>query len=208
MIGIFGGSFDPIHHGHLRAALEAYQRLQLAEIHFVPCFKHAFTKSLQANASQRLQMVKLAIAGQPGFLVDNREIKQQQISYMSDTVKTMKQDNPQQKLALIIGVDAFLELPQWQHWQRLLNYTSIIVLHRPGYLIPNDSLINQYLAENHCKDKENFIEQKINSIFLLSIPMLEISSTYIRQQIKNKQNLQYLLPNTVNNYIIQEKIYQ
>jgi len=207
MIGIFGGSFDPVHNGHLRAALETYQRLRLEKICFLPCYQHAFSKPLQASASQRLKMLELATIKQPFFCVSDDEIKQQTTSYTIETLKAMKQRQPQEKLALMIGIDAFLELPKWQQWRTLLDYASIIVLHRPGHYLPGNGLIDEYLAEHRCKDKATFINQEIHSIFLLSIPMLEISSTYIRQQIKEQQSVLYLLPQTIVNYINEKNIY-
>lgn len=207
MIGIFGGSFDPIHNGHLRAALETYERLHLERIYFLPCYQHAFSKALTATAKQRLEMVKLAITEQPCFDVDKREIEQAETSYTIKTLKQIAQSFPQKKLALIIGIDTFLELPKWNEWEQLLDYASIVVLHRPGYEITTNSCITTYLLKHQCQNKNIFINQKYNGILLLNIPMLEISSTYIREQIAVGKSPCYLIPTAVNTYIKKKKIY-
>ena len=202
-----GGSFDPIHHGHLRAALESYQRLGLKNITFVPCYRHALAKPLQATAVQRLHMLKLAIAGQSFFSLNECELQQQSTSFMRDTLIQVVNENQQQKFALIFGVDTFVDLQKWKQWQELLNYASIIVLHRPGYSIAKDHRMYTYLNQHRCTDEKAFLSQCNNSILLLSTPLLEISSSYIRQQIKARQNPCYLLPQAVIDYIVQEKIY-
>ena len=207
MIGLFGGSFDPIHYGHLRAAIESYQHLELSKIIFIPCYQHAFAKPLQATAIQRLQMLKLAIAEHSFFSLDERELRRQGTSFMIDTLIQLASENRRQKFALIIGLDTFLGLSKWKQWQQLLNYASIIVLHRPGYTITQNHQMYPYLKQHHCINKKTFRQQHSNSILLLSTPLLQISSSYIRQQIKAIQNPYYLLPKAVIDYIRQERIY-
>jgi nicotinate-nucleotide adenylyltransferase len=208
MIGLFGGSFDPIHNGHLRVALEAQQRLGLSQVRFIPCHTHAFAKPIQATAAQRLAILKLAISGEPHFHVEPHEIEQHNVSYTIDTVITLKHKFPTEKLALLIGVDAFVALPKWHRWQEIIDYASIIVLHRPGYTIPVAGEVIDYLKEHECHDAKTFTEQSPSGIYLLSLPMLEISSTYIRHSIRDGKNAKYLLPDAALNYIHEQKIYQ
>src|SRR3990167_8466433 len=132
MIGIYGGSFDPIHNGHLRAALETCEQLQLQKILFIPCYHHAFNKCLHASSEQRLAMLQLAIQGNSLFTVDDREINQPSTSYTIDTLISLHKEYPKQKFALIIGTDAFLQFHQWHRWREILHYANIIILHRPG----------------------------------------------------------------------------
>ena len=142
MIGVFGGSFDPIHNGHLRAAVEIGEHLQLQQIRFVPCHIHALSKSFHASSSQRIKMLEIALKNQPHFVVDDREMKLEQTSYMVDTLMSLREEYGKDKLGLILGVDTFLQLPKWHRWQEILDYASIIVVQRPGYQLPSDSNIH------------------------------------------------------------------
>lgn len=111
-IGIFGGTFDPIHFGHLRTAYELLQSLRLNEMRFMPAGNPPHREVTVANPEQRLAMVKAATQGQPGFVVDDREIRRAGLSYSVDTMRTLRADFPDHSLSLIVGMDAFLGLPK------------------------------------------------------------------------------------------------
>jgi nicotinate-nucleotide adenylyltransferase len=206
MIGIYGGSFDPIHHGHLRAALEVCERLSLDKLFFVPCFQHPLNKAINAESQHRLAMLQLAIGNCPLFAIDQRELQRNDYSYTIETVESFNTSYPQEKLALIIGADAFLQFQQWHRWTEILDYANIVILHRPGYHLPEGDL-KVYLEQHQCTNSKNFGKTSNNSIIILEMPLLEISSTYIRQQIKSGLSAQYLLPYSVNKYIVANDIY-
>ena len=135
-IGIFGGTFDPIHYGHLRTAFELLQALRLTEVRFMPAGNPPHRESPVANAEVRLQMVMAATEGQHGFLVDDREIRREGPSYSVDTLATLRAEHPDRSLCLIVGMDAFLGLPKWYQWREILQLSHVVVAHRPGWRAP------------------------------------------------------------------------
>ena len=176
MIGIFGGSFDPVHVGHLRAAIEIKERYALKSVYFVPCHHHAFGKNFIASNKHRLAMLKLAIAHDPAFIIDERELNSDKPSYMIDTLLSFKQEFPDEALLLIIGSDNKNDFFKWHRAEEILSVAQVIAVNRDA----------------------------ING----NIPILDISSTYIRDQINAKKNIRYLVPDLVFNYINEHKLYE
>ena len=135
-IGIFGGTFDPVHYGHLRSAWELLQDLRLAEVRFVPSATPPHRDRARAAARLRLKMVETAVAGQPGFTVDAREFEREGPSYTVDTLSEIRAEHVQQSLCLIVGTDAYAGLMTWHRWDEILELAHIIVAHRPGWELP------------------------------------------------------------------------
>ena len=203
-IGIYGGTFDPIHFGHLRPNLELCEIYALDYIRFIPAFLPPHRDKPQTTAQQRLQMVIQAIQDEPCFVLDDREIKRGGSSYMVDTLKSLRQDFPQHPLCLLLGMDAFLGLDRWYHWQELLDYAHIIVSQRP------DTDFNrmqqwpaaiQDLYKAHKADRQSISESLCGTIHLEAVTQLSISATDIRHRVKNKQSIRYLMPESVINLI-------
>jgi nicotinate-nucleotide adenylyltransferase len=132
-MGIFGGTFDPIHYAHLRTAFELQQALRLKEIRFLPAGNPPHRDQPLADAQLRLQMVQLATAGQAGFVVDDREVRKAGPSYSVETLAELRHEYPDRSLCLIVGMDAFLSLPKWHQWRELLLLAHLVVAHRPGW---------------------------------------------------------------------------
>ena len=118
-IGLFGGTFDPIHYGHLRTAFELWQALGLAEVRFMPTGSPPHRDQTHATAEHRLAMVRAAVAGQPAFVVDDREVRRSGVSYSVDTLTELRAEYPDRSLCLLLGMDAFLGLPNWHRWREL-----------------------------------------------------------------------------------------
>ena len=124
-IGLFGGAFDPIHYGHLRTAFELWQALKLTELRFMPTGNPPHRDPLMASAELRLHMVRAAGAGQPAFIVDDREVRRSGISYSVDTLIEMRAEFPDRSLCLLLGMDAFLGLPNWHRWRELFDLAHV-----------------------------------------------------------------------------------
>ena len=206
MIGVFGGSFDPIHFGHLLAAQTCIEQLSLKKLLFVPCHQHPFGKQFSASNQQRLDMLQRAIADNQLLAIDDRELHSEQTSYTFDTLNALAQDYPEQKLAFIIGIDAFANLPSWHRWQEILELAHIIVLPRPGFILPESGELYDYLCQHYCVDPKTLADST-SKIVIIDAPLLEISSSEIRDMFAKKQNPRYLLPNKVLNYIKEQHIY-
>lgn len=205
MIGIYGGTFNPVHYGHLRTALEVRQLFQLQALHLVPCREPPHRQSPDVTAAERLQMLQLAIANTAGFVADDRELQRPGPSYMVDTLKSFRQQMPEQALLLFIGADAFLGLERWYHWQQLFDYAHVVVMMRPGFSIEVTSAFLRQRVLNHA---DGLASQLAGSLFFQVVTQLDISATQIRRMIAVGENPQFLLPDSVINFIQQHKLYQ
>ncbi len=206
-IGILGGTFDPIHFGHLRTALELYQTQELAEVRLVPCYQPVHRKSPVASPKHRLAMVATAIADEPALQVDDCEIKRQGPSYAIDTLETLRTKFPHTPLCLIMGIDALLGFPSWHRWQDILKLAHLIIAHRPQYHLPLTGVVADLLKERLKPHSAALQEGMAGNIVLHPVTPLEISATDIRKQIAAGLNPRYLLPDAVYQYIKQHGVY-
>ena len=209
MIGILGGTFDPVHFGHLRPALEVAQVLKLDEVRFIPCGQPPHREQPVASALQRLSMLRAAIAGYAGFKVDDRELRRDGPSYMVDTLASLQNDFPGQTLCLILGWDAFVHLESWHQWQRLFEMAHIVVTHRPGWSpgqIARQSELGR-LVEQKTVTEDKLSRKQAGYITFIPVTQLDISSTHIRQQLQQGNSVRYLLPGDVEQLILNQNIY-
>jgi len=206
-IGILGGTFDPIHFGHLRTALEIYQALDLAEVRIIPCYQPVHRKLPMADPEQRLAMVKQAIELQPALIVDDCEIRRKSPSYMIDTLEFLNQTIPHTPLCLIMGIDAFLGFPSWQRYEDILNVAHLIIVHRPNYQLPSSGIVAELLKQHLTKNPNDLHTCLAGNIVFHPVTPLEISASDIRRQIATGKDPRYLLPDSVYKYIQQHGIY-
>jgi nicotinate-nucleotide adenylyltransferase len=200
-VGILGGTFDPVHFGHLRMALELYQALDLAEVRLIPCYQPVHRKQPVASPEQRLAMVKQAIHLEPALQVDNCEIKREGPSYTIDTLKQLHHTQKQTPLCLIMGIDALLGFPSWHQWEDILKLAHLVVAHRPHYQLPQTGVVAELLEQRLTSHALDLHQQIGGKILLHPVTALEISSTDIRKQIGLGQNPRFLLPDNVYKYI-------
>jgi len=213
-IGILGGTFDPIHHGHLRLAQEALEQCRLSEVRFLPSGTPPHRAPPLSSSIQRLQMVQLAVQAQPGFTVDDREINRTNKCYSVDTFSELRAElGAQQPLCLILGSDAFLKLHTWHQWQQLFELTHIVVMQRPGRPIGNamaqaESSLNKQYQSRLAPTPQLLHESASGHVVVLDMPQLDISATDIRRRAAQNKNLRYLLPDAVAHYIITNQLYK
>ena len=214
-IGILGGTFNPIHNGHLAAAQDVRDRLKLDKVLFVPSYLPPHKQDEDVpSASQRLEMVHLAVFGNPYFEPSDIEIRRGGRSYTIDTIKALRAANPGAEYYFITGLDSFLDIQSWHRWQELLTLCSFAVISRPGYrfsdLIKMDFMKNaaaELLKLDQGVSSEALVRTGPCSVYLESIPLHDISSTDIRNAIKEGRVLKYFLPEAVETYIIESRIY-
>jgi nicotinate-nucleotide adenylyltransferase len=206
-IGILGGTFDPIHHGHLRLALELYEDLDLQNVHIVPCFQPVHRKQPNASPEARLAMIKCAVAKQSELVADDREIRRHNPSYMIDTILSFREEMPNTPLCLLLGIDAFLGFPSWHRWKDILEHTHLVIAHRPQYNLPATGTIAKLLNERLQKEVSYLHQNLSGGILLRPITPLEISASDIRKLIAMGRNPRYLLPDSVYDHIKQHGTY-
>jgi len=200
-IGVFGGTFDPIHFGHLRTAFELLHALRLAEVRLVPAGQPPHRDTPTCDAQHRLAMVRAAIADQPGFVVDDREVRRDGPSYTVDTLRELRAEAPMRPICLIVGMDAFLGLPQWHEWRAVLDLAHVVVAHRPGSAVPDSGVLGDLLAARGTHRVDDLHEAVAGRIHVRPVTQLEISSTDLRDLIVAGQDPRYLLPDPVRTLI-------
>jgi nicotinate-nucleotide adenylyltransferase len=199
--GIFGGTFDPIHFGHLRTAFELLHELRLAEVRFLPAGEPPHRATPLCGASHRLAMVRAATADQPGFVVDDREIRRAGPSYTVATLRELRAEFPGRPVCLIAGMDAFLGLPQWHEWQEILRLAHLVVAHRPGWDAPDAGPLGQLLAERGTAQVADRHASEAGRIHVRAVTQLEISSSDLRDLIVSGRDPRYLLPDAVREIV-------
>jgi nicotinate-nucleotide adenylyltransferase len=208
-IGILGGTFDPIHYGHLRPALELLETLELAEVRFIPCRIPAHRGTPQVTAEQRLALVQAAIAEQSGFIADDRELRREGTSYMVDTLATLRENFGQKTpLCLIVGADAFRDLPTWSRWQDLAKVAHIVVMQRPGAPQALPATLAEWVTPRIAPDASALREQPVGRILFQPVTQLDISATQIRALLARGQSPRYLLPEAVLACIYDWELYR
>ncbi len=214
-IGILGGTFDPIHFGHLRLAQEALEQCGLASVRFIPAGTPPHRNAPHADARHRLAMARLALQGNAAFALDEHEIQLSTPCYTVNTLAALRAElGEQQPLCLLMGGDAFLQLHTWHDWKRLFRLAHIVVMQRAGEQ-PLGNAMNQanpeLLAEYRARlapGAPALREAPAGSILVIDMPALEISATDIRSRCAEGRSIRYLLPDAVADYIHTHELYR
>ena len=197
MIGIYGGSFDPIHLGHLKTATTLKTELQLDHLFLLPCCEPVHKDGLKYPSNDRLKMLNLALEKFSTLEIDSREILRGGGSYMIDTLHELKQIYRDEPICLIIGMDSFLKIKTWKDWQEFSKLVHLVILQRQGF-----NIIDSSLDSFHNTKEVNELRLESNGLLYFSnCPKINISSSDIRSRITTNQNLDDLLPKSVINYL-------
>jgi nicotinate-nucleotide adenylyltransferase len=207
-IGIFGGTFDPIHYGHLRTAFEMLEALRFARVLFVPGGDPPHRGPTHATAERRLEMVAAATASEPRFIVDDCELRRGGPSYTIDTLTAKRAEFSSTPIGLIMGMDAFLGLPTWHRWDELLDFAHIVVAHRPGWKVPGVGPLGEMISHSGSHSIEDLHQSPQGRVHIHEVTQLEISSTEIRELVRAGRDPRYLLPDQVRDVIVDKGCYR
>lgn len=196
LLGILGGTFDPIHFGHLRPALDVKQALDLEQIRFLPNSVPPHREQPWLDSATRKSLLETALQEMPSFELDCRELEREGKSYMVDTLASLHEDFPGHHLCLILGMDAFSKLHEWHQWQRILEQCHIIVTGRPGFDWPSAPELKA-LESCRTSDVNELKREPTGRILLQSVTQLDISASEIRRQLQAGLDIRYLLPEAV-----------
>jgi nicotinate-nucleotide adenylyltransferase len=206
-IGIFGGTFDPIHYGHLRTALELESLLELEKVHIVPCANPPHRTAPMTDGALRLRMVAAAVAGEAKFVADDRELKRAGVSYTVDTLASFRAELPGRSLCLLLGMDAFLGLPHWHRWRELTELAHVVVAHRPGWSAPSTGTLGDLLSERRAPSVAAIAARPAGLVHVQPVTQLEISSTDLRDSLRAGRDPKFLVPDSVREIIIETECY-
>lgn len=206
----FGGTFDPIHYGHLRPVSALAAEVGLQQVVLLPNNVPPHREQPEANAHQRKAMAALAIANNPLFRIDDRELQRETPSYTIETLEALRQEaGPTAPLAFIIGQDSLLTLHHWHRWQEILSYCHLLVCARPGYSQTLETPeLQQWLTSRHTTEVNQLHQHPHGLIYLANTPLLPISATEIRQRRQQGRDCSDLLPAAVLNYIDTHGLYR
>lgn len=205
LIGLYGGTFDPVHVGHLHAASTVKRALDLTEVRLVLAARPGHRGAPAGEAAHRWQMLCLACAEQSGLVADDMELKRPGHSYTIDTVTAIRRQESDAVPCWILGQDAFATLPIWHRWQELLDVCNLVVIERPGDVRAEPPAVRQLCADHEVRE---FEPARIGQIYRLRAAMLEVSATQIRRKIAAGESVEDLLAPPVYTYIRQHSLYQ
>jgi len=209
LVLMYGGTFDPIHNGHLRSALELTQVLPVSRVHLIPCQLPPHREQPGASSEDRLAMLHLAVESEPLLVADDRELQRPGPSWSIDTLSELREQyGEEQPLAMVLGWDAFLGLPDWSRKERLLEMAHLIVIARPGQDKPASGELVDLLSKHEVRAGEALNGQPSGRVLRLALPSaMQVSATYIRRLLAEQTSVRYLLPDAVIDYLLRQGLY-
>lgn len=207
-IAVFGGTFDPVHIGHLRSALEVVEELELEQLRLMPNADPPHRARPAVDASQRLRLLQLAVANEPALVIDERELQRRQTSWTIDSLLSLRQElGPQVALYFVLGQDTFQGLPGWHRWQEILEHCHLLVLQRPDMAVSWPQQL-QELVDRCQAACWREVDAAAGNIFFLQQTPLPVSATDIRQRLAAGKNVRFLLPEASLHYIHTHGLYR
>jgi nicotinate-nucleotide adenylyltransferase len=207
-LGVLGGSFDPVHHGHLRSALEVLESCGLAEVLLIPSGRPPHRAPPVAGADLRLELLRAATAAEPRLVVDDREMRREGPSYTVDTLRALRAEHGARPLCLVVGGDAFLGLESWHRWRELFDLAHLIVMHRPGWELQARGALAEALRERRSDDPQALRRHSAGAIRVQSVTPLQISSSAVRALVAAGGDPRYLVPDAVRELILETGCYR
>ena len=207
-IGIFGGTFDPVHFGHLRAATEAKEKLAIQDFRLLPAGNPPHRKGTYANGCHRLAMLRLAVADHPDIAVDDREVQRGGASYMADTLQDIRHQSGDYPLLLFVGQDAANRLDTWHRWKDLFDLAHVIIMTRPQSPHAYSPELAGIIQARETSDKDDLYASPQGRVYYLEVTQLAISSTDIRSQVNAGLSPRFLLPDRILGYIHYHGLYR
>ena len=208
LVGVFGGTFNPVHYGHLRSALELVERLQLEQLRLMPSASPPHRDAPECSAERRAAMVELAVTGEPRLVCDAREMQRPGKSYTIDSLIELRGElGAQQGLCMVLGCDAVQDIATWHRWQELLDWAHIVIIARPGWQLPRAGELAQWLKVHQLESPELLRQRPCGGIVIEELRPLAISSTEIRDLLASGRSARYLMPQSVLDYIQTHTLY-
>jgi len=204
---ILGGTFDPVHFGHLRPALEVQQALDLECVHLLPCRIPPHRSAPLASPEQRVALLRAAVADEPALAIDERELHREGPSYMVDTLEALRREHGDQPLCLALGMDAFAGLESWHRWQDIPALCHLVIMQRPGAAWPGQGVIAGWVKQARVDAPQVLRSRPAGCIIAVPVTQLAVSSTQIRALLAAGRSPRYLLPDVVLERIRQENCY-
>lgn len=208
IIALFGGTFDPVHLGHINMAKQCTTAFNLDTLYFMPCALPAHKTAPGISSHHRIAMLTAAIAPFPKFKLDLRELKRKGPSYSLLSLKELREENPSAPILFLMGMDSFNNFNKWHQWQTISQLCHIVVYQRPGQTYCVNDELHHYVQHAHTQDKNLLKHNKSGWLYFLSGEQCSAASSSIRQQLKKSTEKCELLPNAVSHYITKHKLYQ
>jgi nicotinate-nucleotide adenylyltransferase len=206
-LALFGGTFDPVHYGHLRCADEAREKLQLETLYMLPAGTPVHRRAPGASARQRLDMLRLALSEFPNLDIDEREIRRKGPSFMVDTLQELRLEFPHRPLLLLVGQDTVNLLHTWSRWQQLFELAHIVILTRPGTQATYREDVGRQMTRRAAAKTEKLSASKAGRVFNLRVTAVDVSATAIKRNIRTGRSLESMLPAAVLKYINEKQLY-
>ncbi|MEH6571314.1 MAG: nicotinate-nucleotide adenylyltransferase [Halioglobus sp.] len=207
-VAVFGGTFDPVHHGHLRSGVELAERLQFAEVRMMPCGSPPHRESPERSAMHRAAMLELAVAPDPMLHCDRRELLRGGRSYTVDSLIELRQElGEKRSICLVMGCDAVLDITSWHRWEELLHLAHVVVIARPGWQIPESGPVAQWMRSNSTTGAQQLSALSAGTVHVEELRPFAVSASEIRKLLAAGKSARYLLPESVLEYISNHELY-
>ena len=204
-MGVFGGTFDPVHQGHLCTVASVRQQLDLAHVLFVPAARPRLRSAPIASATHRLEMLKRALASEPSFEVNDLELGRDGPSTTVLTLEALYHDYQETPICFILGIDAFLGFPQWHRWTELLGLAHFVVMSRPGTVLPVERPTWWVRAET--TDLSMVHRRRAGSVVMVEVPPMDVAASNIRERLRVGDDISHSVPKSVIDYITEHQLY-